>query len=223
MNKLWVEVAIKPILDQAKFDLAPGQIVALVGPNGSGKSSLLASILGMSELRATGTINYKNKNLLDLSTSKIAQLGVGIVNQQSVVIKNVTLRQVLLAIGPSKQAKIEKIAQDLAITHLLDRDLNTGFSGGEMRRAELAQLIIQDPELVLIDELDAGVDVDSRKIIYRYLRQWLKNKMAVIVSHDFEIYQQLKIDQVLLIKNKKLVAKPVSYLAKIKQDGYDEK
>ncbi len=219
MAYLRVELKITGLLE-ANFELKKSQKVALIGPNGAGKSSLLASFLNLSQLKKTGQIDFKGQNLLDLSTCEIARLGVGIANQQSVVIKNLTLRAVLEAIKPTKKTEIEVLARKLKVEYLLDRDLNHNYSGGEMRRAELLQLMIQDPELVLIDELDSGVDIDSRRIIYDVLRDWLKDKTALIVSHDFEIYNQLKIDKILLIKDQKVIEKPVDYLPQIKQNGY---
>ncbi len=219
MKYLGINLQINDLL-LANFDLKKGQKVALIGPNGAGKSTLLASFLNLSQLKKTGQINFKGQNLLDLPTCEIARLGVGIVNQQSVVIKNLTLQTVLEAINPTKKSEIAVLSRKLKVKHLLDRQLNFNYSGGEMRRAELLQLMIQDPELVLIDELDAGVDIDSRRIIYNVLRDWLKDKTALIVSHDFEIYQALAIDRLLVIENMRVVEKDLAYLRQVKERGY---
>ncbi len=220
MNYLGINLSIDSIIESAKFNIQANQKVALVGVNGAGKSTLLSSFLGLNELKKTGEIIFKNKNILELKTSEIAKLGIGIINQQSIPIKNLKLRSVLEAINPDKKSEIDNLAKKLQITHLLDRDINVGYSGGEMRRTELAQIMIQNPELVLIDELDSGVDIDSRKIIYRELKIWLKDKTAIIVSHDFEIYNQLEINKVLLIDNKKVIEKSLEFLEEIKQNGY---
>lgn len=220
MKYLGINLQINDLL-LANFDLKKGQKVALIGPNGAGKSTLLASFLNLSQLKKTGQINFKGQNLLDLPTCEIARLGVGIVNQQSVVIKNLTLQTVLEAINPTKKSEIAVLSRKLKVKHLLDRQLNFNYSGGEMRRAELLQLMIQDPELVLIDELDAGVDIDSRRIIYNVLRDWLKDKTALIVSHDFEIYQALKVDRLLVVENQQVIEKKLDYLAQVKESGYE--
>lgn len=221
MNYLGINLSIDSIIESAKFNIQANQKVALVGVNGAGKSTLLSSFLGLNELKKTGEIIFKNKNILELKTSEIAKLGIGIINQQSIPIKNLKLRSVLEAINPDKKSEIDNLAKKLQITHLLDRDINVGYSGGEMRRTELAQIMIQNPELVLIDELDSGVDIDSRKIIYQTLNNWLKNKTAIIVSHDFEIYQTLAIDKLLVVKNKQIIEQDLAYLGRVKERGYE--
>ncbi len=220
MNCVGVDLTIGDILE-ARFKVRKNQKVALIGPNGAGKSSLLANFLNLNDFDKNGQIISKNKNLLDLKTSEAAKMGIGIINQQSVVIKDLSLREGLEAINPAKKAEIDDLANSLQIGYLLERELNLNYSGGEMKRAELLQVMIQDPELVLIDELDAGVDVGSRKIIYRELKRWLKHKTAIIVSHDFEIYQVLKIDRLLVIEDKQVVEKDLSYLERIKECGYE--
>ncbi len=219
MTYLGVDIEIADLL-RAQFGLEKGQRIALIGPNGAGKSSLLASFFNLTELNLSGQINFKEQNLLDLKTAQIAKMGVGIINQQSIVIKNLTLRALLESISSTKDPKIEFLAKKLKVNHLLDRQLNYNYSGGEMRRAELLQLMIQDPELVLIDELDAGVDINSRRIIYDVLSDWLKDKTAIIVSHDFEIYQALVIDRLLVIENMQVVEKDLVYLRQVKELGY---
>lgn len=210
------------ILRPIKLQIASGQKIGLIGANGAGKSSLLATIIGVSNIKTTGKINFKNKNLFELSIAERAKHGVGLICQKPPTLNGVSLIKILNAIEPN-QTKIKKVIRILKIEKLLKRNLNQDYSGGEMRRAELAQVILQNPDLVLIDEIDSGVDLDSRKIIYQVLADFLADKTAIMVSHDFELYDKIKIDNLLIMKNGqiKMTKQPYQFLTQIKTNGYE--
>ncbi|MEA1871617.1 MAG: ATP-binding cassette domain-containing protein, partial [Candidatus Bipolaricaulota bacterium] len=165
IEDLVVEVAGKRLLDGIDMEIREGEIHVVFGPNGSGKSSLINTIMGLPPYRVThGEIRFRGESLLDLPIYERAKLGVSLAFQQSPAVNGVSLSALFKAMGIESE-RIEELAKDLNMEGHLNRDINAGFSGGEMKRGEMLQLLAQKPELVLLDEPESGVDVDSIQLL----------------------------------------------------------
>jgi Fe-S cluster assembly ATP-binding protein len=117
---------------------------------------------------------------------------------------------------------IEKLADELKIKkELIDRSLNEGASGGERKKLEVLQMAVLNPSIIFFDEIDTGVDVDSLKTIFTFLKKYKKDKTFVFITHYSKIFAYLKPDEVLVMKEGKLVAQGGREVIKrIEKDGY---
>jgi len=195
VRDLSVLVKGREILKGVDLTVGLGESVILMGPNGSGKSSLIHAIMGHADYKITkGSILFKGKELNALSTDERAKLGIGVSFQVPPKVRGVSLGKLLSSIGEhdgGQEAKVDEYIRMLRCEELVGRDVNVGFSGGEMKRAELLLLLAQRPSLSLIDEPDSGVDVDSIRLVTRAIEELLKPKdsdpadmpSALIVTH----------------------------------------
>ncbi|MEM6440319.1 MAG: ATP-binding cassette domain-containing protein [Pseudomonadota bacterium] len=159
IDSLVVTVAGKRILDGVDLTLPDGELHVLLGPNGSGKSSLLAAIMGLPPYRIDGgAIRLDGAPIQDLDLQDRARLGIGLGYQRPPSLDGVSLRSFAAALGA--EAALDREAAALDLDAFLSRDLNVGFSGGEIKRWEVLKLILQDPRLLLFDEPESGVDLE---------------------------------------------------------------
>ncbi len=175
IEDLHVEVGGKQILQGVNLHIRPGETHVLFGPNGSGKSTLLGAIMGFRRYRITGgKIFFKGEDITSLSVHERARRGIGIAFQRPPVLRGVAMRDLLRISGQGKVENIEELARPLNFLSFLGRDVNFGFSGGEIKRSELVQLLAQDPDLVLLDEPESGVDLENIAIIGQAINQLLQ-------------------------------------------------
>lgn len=175
IEDLHVKVGDREILKGVNLHIKPGETHVLFGPNGSGKSTLLGAILGFSRYQISrGSIYLKGEEITHLSVDERARRGIGIAFQRPPVLRGVSLGDLLQVSSQGKQADIETIARPLNLTDFLDRDVNYGFSGGETKRSEMLQLLVQNPDLVLLDEPESGVDLENIALIGQAINQLLQ-------------------------------------------------
>ncbi len=119
--------------------------------------------------------------------------------------------------------KIERFAKELKIKkELIDRALNEGASGGERKKLEVLQMAILDPSIIFFDEIDTGVDVDSLKTIFMFLKKYRKDKTYVFITHYSKIFAYLEPDEVLVMKEGRLAAKGGKEIIEIiEKKGYE--
>lgn len=174
IEELHVAVGGKPILKGINLHIKAGENHVLFGPNGSGKSTLLGAVMGFSKYQVTdGRILFKGQDITSLSIAERAQLGVGIAFQRPPVLNGVSLGDLLKAVD-SGENNIDKMAEPLDLESFLERDVNSGFSGGEVKRSEMLQLLVQDPDLVMMDEPESGVDLENIALIGNAINQLLQ-------------------------------------------------
>lgn len=203
------------ILKDVDLKLEYGCVYALFGKNGSGKSSLLKSILGVGNLKVDGQIEYLDEDISLKSIDERARLGIALVFQTPPAIKKLKLRTLLEMIS-DKQTGSPDVAD------FLDRDLNSGLSHGESKRTELAQVEAMQPDLLLIDELDSGVDSENLRLLADRLKVISAGKTMVLVSHSGAIFEYIKPSRAIVIANK-TIAKVGSFeeiYKEIKINGY---
>jgi len=179
VEDLEVELADKKILKHIDLDIQPGETHILFGPNGSGKTSLLMTIMGYPQYRVTGgKIVFKGEDITHMPIDERAKLGIGVSYQRPPAINGVKTRQ-MVEICAEGEIDAEALAAKVNFSEFLDRDINVGFSGGEIKRSELLQLMAQDADLLLFDEPESGVDLENISLI--------GNAISTLLQRDFRV------------------------------------
>lgn len=238
IEHLSVEVDGKRILNDVNLTIKEGETHALFGPNGSGKSSLLFTIAGVPRYKVTaGKIFYKGKDITDAPMDERAKLGIGILFQHPPVIRGVKLRDMVRVSLESRgrkatDADINELAKKLNLEGFLDRDANLGFSGGEIKRSELLQLLGQRPDFVMLDEPDSGVDLVNIGLVGRTINELLekekktieRTKSGLIITHFGNILDFVKADKAYVMMKGHVLCQgnPVELLEDIRKNGYGE-
>lgn len=232
LKNLSVSIEKKQILQDISFSFRPGKTYALMGPNGSGKSTLASAIMGHPNITYSrgSKILIGEKNLKNFSPDTRAKLGVFLSFQTPLEIPGVTVFD-LLRIALEKKfdavtihKQVKAYAKELHIKdELLKRSLNEGFSGGEKKKLEALQTVMLAPQFVLFDEIDTGVDVDALKTISQFLKKYLPKKSTLVfITHSTRLLKYVSPDEVMVIKNGKLVKTGKAALAKkIEEQGFE--
>jgi len=196
IRDLSVAVGSKIIVKNTTIMLDKNTVLFLLGPNGSGKSTLLKAIIGYPGFEiVSGSIIYENEDITSKPIEYRVSKGLTIAHQIPPKLTGVRVRQLLEAICRKTGCDPLEIASDLEIKHLLEREFGKGFSGGELKRVEIAMIMAQKPKLPLIDEPDSGVDVDSIEIIARGIEKIVNDtpfKSTIIVTHSAQIAKYIK-------------------------------
>lgn len=226
IENLSVTVSGKQVLTEINLEIKKGQRLALLGPNGSGKTSLLMAIMGISDYKITqGKIIFKGKQINDLTIDERARLGIGIMFQRPPTIRGIKLRQVV-DVTRHSDFDIEKEAARLNLSEFLNRDINLGFSGGELKRSELLQLFAGSPKLSLFDEPESGVDLENMVLVGEVMNQILnknKDNAGLIITHTGYIFDYVKPDTGCIMVGGRLhcLGDPQGILKTIKKHGYE--
>jgi len=234
IKDLTVEVGGRTVLKDINLTVMSGYTAVLFGPNGSGKSTLLASIMGFSNYNIVGgQIIFNGVDVTEKPLHERARLGIGMMMQRPPNITGVELGRLVEAAGRN-QVNVEEMADPLDMVRFLQRDVNVGFSGGELKRSELLQLKAQDPCLLLLDEPESGVDLESIKRVGQTIREILEKdscpaektaeKSALVITHTGEILNYLEADRAYVMCNGTIVCSgtPRELLSEISRRGYEE-
>ena len=197
----------KNILKNVNLKINNDKMVVITGPNGSGKSTLAKIIMGI-EKPDSGTIIFDGKDITNLSITERAKIGIGFAFQQPVRFKGLTVKD-LIEISAGNHIKVCDACDVLADVGLcaqeyLNREVNAGLSGGELKRIEIAMLAAKKSKLTILDEPEAGIDlwrINNIKSIYEKMKEDIKGSI-VIISHQERILNIA--DEIVLIKNGKV-------------------
>jgi Fe-S cluster assembly ATP-binding protein len=232
VKNLHVSVEGRKVLEDINFSIEYGEIAVLFGPNGAGKTTLIMTLMGFPKYKIEkGKIIFKGVDITHMDVSERAKLGMGISFQRPPVVRGVSLRKLLKIVGNGKSDKeILNYAEKLNLTNHLGRDVNDGFSGGEVKRAELLQLLMQKPELVFIDEPESGVDLENIVLIGEMTNHLLGRdqrvkdvkRSAIVITHTGYILDYINADKGYILFNGRLMCKgnPRDILSEIKKNGY---
>jgi len=229
VRNLSVEVGGHAILENINLKIKKGEVLALLGPNGSGKTSLLMAIMGFSNYKITnGEIIFKEKVINKMTIDERARLGIGVMLQKPPAIRGVKTRQIAQMVSKGK-FDIEAAAKELDLTDFLNRDVNLNFSGGEIKRSEVFQIMAQAPDLSLFDEPESGVDLENLQLVGKAINKILSRdkdagskKSGLIITHTGFILDYVDVDNgcVLLDKRMHCIGEPKKLLKDIRKYGY---
>jgi Fe-S cluster assembly ATP-binding protein len=172
IENLVVNVAGKRVLKGVNLSIEEGETHVLLGPNGAGKSTLFLTILGFPQYEVVeGSIKFKGQEITGLTTAERVQLGIGVSFQTPPSIRGVSVRDLLKIeshqdVSEELNPRMKELADQLKFSdEFLDRDVNLGFSGGEVKRSEILQLLAQMPDFTMFDEPDSGVDIENVELL----------------------------------------------------------
>ncbi len=198
VNNLNLVLDKTDILKDFSFDLNKGEVFAVIGPNGCGKSSLAYTLMGLSGYEEkSGDIILNGEKINDISTNRRAKKGLTLAWQEPARYEGVSVRK-FLSLGlesRGKEVNEEKIAkalEEVAIVpeKYLDRNIDDTLSGGERKRIELASILLMEPDVVILDEPDSGVDVVALNNISQVIRDFSeKGTSAILITHNEEMLQ----------------------------------
>ena len=238
IKNLHAKIGEKEILKGVNLELQKGKVHTIMGPNGAGKSTLSKTIAGHYDVEVTkGDIIYKGESILDLPPEERALKGIFMSFQNPVEVPGVTnayfLRTAVNAKReyegkePLNPAEFLKLAREYAKLlgmkpEMLNRSLNEGFSGGEKKRNEILQMLMLDPDLIILDEIDSGLDIDALKAVSEGINK-IKgpDKTFLIITHYSRILDYVEPDFVHVMMDGKVVKTgDYSLVKELEKEGY---
>jgi len=241
VRDLSVTVEEQVILKGISLALGAGEVHAIMGPNGSGKSTLSYTIMGHPSYIVTeGSIQFNGEDLAVLSVDERARKGIFLAFQYPYEIEGLTfkdfLRQAYNACyaGTEKQIGLKEFRvlledkmQLLGIDPLfIERSMNVGFSGGEKKRAEMLQFTVLQPKLVILDEIDSGLDIDSLKRVCKCLALIKANQPTLgilLITHYQRILNHITPDVVHVVQDGRIVRSgPAALAEQVEHEGYEQ-
>ena len=237
IKDLTVSIESRRILSNVDLFIGDGETLALFGPNGSGKTTLLKSIMGFPAYQAeSGRIFFRQKDITQIPIDERSRLGIAMAFQSPPVVRGVKLRDMLrLAMakrGQVSEERIDEYAERLKLAGFLPREVNLGFSGGELKRSELLHVLAQNPDLVLLDEPDSGVDLENIRLVGDVINEILgkvrardeKLRSALIITHTGHILDYVNPDRacIMIEGSIRCIGNPRDILREIQEKGYEE-
>mmetsp|Transcript_36559 Transcript_36559/g.91351 ORF Transcript_36559/g.91351 Transcript_36559/m.91351 type:complete len:296 (-) Transcript_36559:330-1217(-) len=239
VEDLKASVQDTPILKGVNLCVKRGEVHAIMGPNGSGKSTFSKVIVGHPAYEVTGgTVDYREgEDLLDLEPQERAQQGVFLAFQYPVEIPGVSNADFLRlavnkrrgALGESEYDPIEffgvlgeKMSSVGMSMDFLNREVNSGFSGGEKKRNEILQMALLEPELAILDETDSGLDIDALKTVAEGVNAYKSDSNGIVlITHYQRLLDYIKPDYVHIMSKGQIVRSGGPELAlELEKDGY---
>jgi len=236
ITDLAVEVNEKEILSDIDLYIGQGETHVLLGPNGSGKSTLFMSILGFPKYNITrGEIIFKGEDITNLSTTERVQMGVGVSFQNPPAIRGVKLQDLLKIEHHEEGEELSSEMMDLVNKlkfddRFLERDVNLGFSGGEVKRSEILQLLAQRPDFIMLDEPGSGVDIENVELLAEEIntlldkdkKPGLREKSGLLITHLGYILNFVPADTAHVLMDGKIACSgnPAEILEDIRKEGF---
>ncbi len=233
IEDLHVNVGDKEVLHDINLHIGEGETHVLMGPNGSGKTTLLMTLMGFSNYHIIrGKILFKGEDVTHMHADERSKRGIGMLFQRPPTISGLKLGKLLTAISQDKTTDVGTFAQSVHMDGFLERDINKGFSGGEIKRSEVLQLMIQNPDFLMLDEPESGVDLENISLIGSAIGSLLEKekrivkrlKSGLVITHTGYILDYLDADKghVMCDGEIKCHGNPREILKDIKQRGYRE-
>ncbi|MFN2601360.1 MAG: Fe-S cluster assembly ATPase SufC [Gemmatimonadaceae bacterium] len=240
IKNLHASIAGKEILRGIDLAVNEGEVHAVMGPNGSGKSTLAQVLAGHPAYEVTlGSVTYDGQDLLALDPEVRAQQGIFLAFQYPVEIPGVTnayfLRSAYNEIRKAKgleeldplefldlmEEKVKLVDMDPA---MLNRSVNTGFSGGEKKRNEILQMAVLSPRLAILDETDSGLDIDALRIVAEGVNKLRRpDNATIVVTHYQRLLNHIIPDQVHVLAAGRIVRSGGKELAlALEEKGYEQ-
>ncbi len=208
----------KKIIDNLSLEVAQGETVVILGPNGAGKSTLGATIMGDPKLKITeGEIRFFDENITNMKVDERARLGMMMTMQNPVEVPGISTTNVIRAAlnARGENLSLDKIREQISVVckklktniFFAEREINYKFSGGEKKKNEIIQALVLKPKLLILDEIDSGLDVDAADLISGTLKELQENEKTalLIITHNMRILKKLKVDKVYILKSGEIV------------------
>ncbi len=243
IENLQAKIGDKQILKGLNLELEPGKVHAIMGPNGAGKSTLSKALVGHYDIEMIdGDITYKGKNINEMEAEERALDGIFLSFQHPVEIPGVNnayfLRTALNAKRKHEGKEELNSAEFLRLmrdhlemlgmkSDMISRSLNEGFSGGEKKRNEILQMLILEPDVIILDEIDSGLDIDALRAVSEGINKMKDGKRSfLVITHYSRILDYIEPDYIHVLKDGKVIktAGPelVPYLEEHGYDGIEE-
>ena len=248
IKNLHITIDQKPVLQGVDLDIKAGALHALMGPNGSGKSSLAFHLMGHPGYpMSAGSVTFESDRngesavLMDLShdvsVDARARYGIFLAFQQPYEVPGVRVKNFLkeayqaLHSTPMSVADFDTMCADALKSVGLSsdyayRNVNEGFSGGEKKRLELAQMLLLKPSFAILDEIDSGLDLEGFALIGSVIarcREHNPSFSALIITHHPHLLDTVFVDTVHIMYEGKIIhaGEPIATLELLKKDGYE--
>ncbi|WP_044641052.1 Fe-S cluster assembly ATPase SufC [Risungbinella massiliensis] len=237
IQDLKVEIEGKEILKGVNLEVKGGEIHAIMGPNGTGKSTLASALMGHPKYEVTGgSVLLDEEDVLEMEVDERARAGLFLAMQYPSEVSGVTnsdfLRSAINAKrGEGNEVSLMKFIREMdKKMDLLEMDqsfatryLNEGFSGGEKKRNEILQMMMLQPRIAILDEIDSGLDIDALKVVARGVNEMKNPDMGVlIITHYQRLLNYIKPDYVHVFMQGRVVKSGGPELAeRLEAEGYD--
>lgn len=231
IEDLWVEVHGKEVLKGINMHIGTGETHCLFGRNGSGKTTLLMTLMGFEGYKVKhGKIIFKGEDITYMPVNERARLGIGLSFQRPPTLRGVKLLNMLKMCGLEHEDAVN-LAVEYGFEAFVEREVNLGFSGGEIKKSELLQLLAQSPDFTLLDEPESGVDVENLHVIGDMIRVLLqknvhrnRKKSGLIITHTGFILNYVNADKghVMLEGQIYCHGNPLEIFEGIQEYGYQE-
>ncbi|UAL31612.1 Fe-S cluster assembly ATPase SufC [Nocardioides rotundus] len=227
----------KEILKGVTLTIDSGQVHAIMGPNGSGKSTLAYSIAGHPKYDITsGSVTLDGEDVLEMSVDERARAGLFLAMQYPVEVPGVSVANFLRTAKTSIDGEAPKLRtwvkdvntaleQSGLDPEFAKRNVNEGFSGGEKKRHEIAQLELLDPKVAVLDETDSGLDIDALRVVSEGVNRFTEDgdKGVLLITHYTRILRYIKPDFVHVFVNGRIAEQGGPELAdQLEAEGYDK-
>lgn len=237
IKDLHVSIEGKEILKGVNLEVKSGEIHAIMGPNGTGKSTLSSAIMGHPKYKVTsGSITLDGKNVLEMEVDERARAGLFLAMQYPSEINGVTNADFLRSAINARRAEGDEISLMKFIRQMdkkmefleMDEDmaqryLNEGFSGGEKKRNEILQLMMIEPKIAILDEIDSGLDIDALKVVSKGINEMRGEDFGcIMITHYQRLLNYITPDFVHIMMQGRVVRSGGSELAeRLEAEGYD--
>lgn len=212
VSKLRVSVGNREIISGVDFSISSNETVVILGPNGAGKSTVAAAIMGDPKFSVSGSAKFLGKEILKMSVDKRAGLGIFMSFQNPVEVPGISTTEMIRSVLEERKGgfvPIDEVREGITEgakqlgTNIWfsERELNVGFSGGEKKKNEILQMLSLKPKLVILDEIDSGLDIDAGAKISKVLAEYQKKSGCsyLIITHNMRVLKHLKPSKAILM------------------------
>lgn len=237
IKDLHVAIDEKEIIKGLNLEIKGGEIHAIMGPNGTGKSTLSSAIMGHPKYEITsGSVTLDDEDVLEMEVDERARAGLFLAMQYPSEISGVTnadfLRSALNSrLGEGNEISLMKFIRKMDSNmdflemdpNMAQRYLNEGFSGGEKKRNEILQLMMLEPKIAILDEIDSGLDIDALKVVSKGINKMRSEDFGcLIITHYQRLLDYITPDVVHVMMQGRIVKTGGPELAqRLEAEGYD--
>lgn len=225
----------KKIIEKVDLQVNSGETIVILGPNGAGKSTLGSAIMGDPRFRiSNGEIRFLGTKINELEVDKRGLLGIMMTMQNPVEITGISttdlIRNALIARGErlnldQVREKISNVCKKMKTNiFFAEREINVRFSGGEKKKNEILQALILQPKLLILDEIDSGLDIDAAENISELLQEFQKETGVafLVITHNMRVLKKLKVNRTYILKKGEVVKTGGARLVKlVERQGFN--